>query len=93
MLFRSGVIRAFCAPIPLYYPFWFLRDLFILNIFAKALQMLMDKTPLAGLILSVGAGFNIIPLPFLVSNSSFCMFIMGYYVGRYNGRYEKARSD
>lgn len=79
----EGVIRAFCAPIPLYYPFWFLRDLFILNIFAKALQVLMDKIPLAGLILAVGAGFNIIPLPFLVSNSSFCMFIIGYYVGRY----------
>lgn len=38
-----GLMEAYCAPIPLYYPFWFLRELFILNIAAKVIKICVDK--------------------------------------------------
>lgn len=85
----EGVVRAFCDPIPLYYPFWFLRDLFILNLFARAIQVITARFPFLSLLLVIGTGLNIVSLPFLVSSSSFCMFVMGYYVGRYVGDIRK----
>ncbi len=79
----KGLVRAFYAPIPLYYPFWFLRDLFILNIIAGLIKKCISKMPVVFFIIVIGVGVNVITLPFLVSTSSFCMFTMGYYAGGY----------
>lgn len=79
----EGVLNAYCNPIPLYYPFWFLRDLFILNVFARAIYIIANKFPLISLVLVIGIGLNIIVLPLLVNNASFCLFVLGYYARKY----------
>lgn len=79
----SGVIRAYFAPIPLYYPFWFLRDLFILNVFAGVIKTMINKLPIISMLIMIGVSINIISIPILVSNTSLCMFMMGYYVVKY----------
>lgn len=79
----EGFLRAFLDPMPLYYPFWFLRDLIILNIFAKIVQMIIDKIPWLSLIAIIALYFNIIQIPLLLSNSSFCIFFLSYYFVKY----------
>ena len=82
----QGIVRAYCAPIPLYYPFWFLRDLFILNILAGIIRRMIDKLPILSIIILIFIGFDIIKVPFLVSNSSLYMFAAGRYAVKYWNR-------
>lgn len=77
------IVGAYVNPIPLYYPFWFLHDLFILNIFAAIIKWLIDKVPILFVLFLVLVQCNMVSIPFLVSNNSFCMFSMGYYLVKY----------
>lgn len=79
----SGLLAAYFNPIPLYYPFWFLRDLIILNIFARVIKIMIDKLPIISLIAIIALVFNTIKIPLLVSNESFCMFTLSYYLVKY----------
>ena len=73
----NGVIKAYLDPIPLYYPFWFLRDLFIVNIFAKGIEFLVKRFPIVAVVLMLAIELNLIPIPFVVTGSAFGMFIIG----------------
>lgn len=42
----DDIINAYIGQVPLYYPFWFLKDLFILNILASVFQKILNKFPL-----------------------------------------------
>lgn len=79
----EGIIKAYCDPIPLYYPFWFLRELFILNILASMIRRIVDRLPILSIALLVFLSFDIIKVPFLVGNSSLYMFVLGYYAVKY----------
>lgn len=79
----EGIMGAFLNPMPLYYPFWFLRDLIIINFFAKAIQIFIDKLPLISLIAIIALYFNVVQIPILLSNSSFCLFFLSYYFIKY----------
>ena len=84
----QGIIKAYCAPIPLYYPFWFLRDLLILNILANVIKRIVDMLPVLSMIMLVVLCFDIVKVPFLVSNSSLYMFVLGYYTIKYWSKVE-----
>ncbi|MDE6844974.1 MAG: acyltransferase, partial [Lachnospiraceae bacterium] len=88
----EGIIRAYLAPIPLYYPFWFLRDLFILNILASLIRIVIDKFPVLSMIIIIVLCFDIVKIPLLVSNSSFYMFAIGYYAVKYREGIKKLES-
>ncbi|MCM1135276.1 MAG: acyltransferase family protein [Clostridium sp.] len=71
------VISAFINPMPLYYPFWFLRDLFIVNIFAKIINIIIDKYLILSIYLIAFLYLGEISIPLLVSKESLCMFAIG----------------
>lgn len=85
----EGIISAYCAAIPLYYPFWFLRDLFIVNVFAKLIQITIDKFPRLSILIIIVLCLNLVKIPLLVGNSSFYMFAIGYYGIKYRDRVKK----
>lgn len=85
----DGLIGAYFNPIPLYYPFWFLRELIILNIFARVIKVMIDKFPLVSLIAIIALEFSIVKIPLLLSNESFCMFALSYYLIKYRVNIEK----
>lgn len=85
----KGIFRAYCAAIPLYYPFWFLRDLFLVNVFAKLILITIDKFPRLSILIIIALYLNLVKIPLLVSNSSFYMFAIGYYVIKYRDRVKK----
>lgn len=77
------ILEAYLNPMPLYYPFWFLRDLIILNIFAKGIQIVIDKLPIISFGVMLAVCLNIIHIPILFSNSSLFMFSLSYYLIKY----------
>lgn len=82
----------FIDPYPLLYPTWFLRDLFVLNIFAVVIKKCVDAFPRL-VLLAVGCMWLFpIPVPIIgggkLSGQSFVFFILGYYVVKYNIRME-----
>lgn len=79
----KGIIGAYLNPIPLYYPFWFLHDLFLLNIVANGIKWLIDKFPIIFIVIIIAVQLGFIHLPFLVSKDSFCMFAISYYIVKY----------
>ena len=68
---------------PFVYQFWFLRDLFILNIFFAGIKKLVDKFPLGTFVLSLILWINNINL-YIVSPEAFLFFSLGYYVVKCN---------
>jgi len=68
---------------PFVYQFWFLRDLFILNIFFVGIKKLVDKFPLGTFVLSLILWINNINL-YIVSPEALLFFSLGYYVVKYN---------
>jgi fucose 4-O-acetylase-like acetyltransferase len=68
---------------PFVYQFWFLRDLFILNIFFIGIKNLADKFPLGTLVLMVMLWINNIKI-YIVSPEAFLFFTFGYYMVKYN---------
>ena len=85
----GGLLAAYFNPIPLYYPFWFLRDLIILNVFARAIKIIIDKFPIISLVAIIALVFNAIKIPLLVNNESFCMFALSYYLVKYRVEVKK----
>lgn len=84
---------------PFLYPLWFLRDLFILNIFAYILKFLIDKYPKIILVLlcSLFLFLNVFPCDNfhgMMTVSGFCAWNFGYYIVKYNidiDKYENNR--
>jgi fucose 4-O-acetylase-like acetyltransferase len=68
---------------PFVFQFWFLRDLFILNVFFIIIKKLIDKFPLGMLILISILWVNNVPL-WLVSPAALFFFTLGYYAVKYN---------
>lgn len=79
----KGVVSAYLESIPLYYPFWFLRDLMILNFFAVVIKKAIGRFPVLSALAVILLQMRIIVLPLLSSNSSFCMFALGCYFVKY----------
>lgn len=71
------VYNAFFGPLPLYFPFWFIRDLIVLNILASVLWYITDKVPLISLAAALAIGLSPIPLPFLVNRFALTYWIIG----------------
>jgi fucose 4-O-acetylase-like acetyltransferase len=72
---------------PLVYQFWFLRDLFVLNLLFVIIKKIVDLCPggalVLFLILWVG-GINI----YIVSTGALFFFALGYYIVKYNINYK-----
>ena len=79
-----GIIAAYVNVIPLYYPFWFLRELMILNVFAKLIKIVIDRVPILSLMMILFLEFGPVEIPYLVYNESLCMFALSYYVIKYH---------
>lgn len=73
---------------PALYPMWFLRDLFLLNVFAVPLKKCVDAFPRLVLILLGILWFVPVPVPGIggmeLSGQSFVFFLLGYYVVKYD---------
>jgi fucose 4-O-acetylase-like acetyltransferase len=68
---------------PFVYQFWFLRDLFILNIFFIGIKKLIDKLPLGTFVLILIFWTNNIKI-YIVSSEALLFFTFGYYIVKYN---------
>jgi hypothetical protein len=68
---------------PFVYQFWFLRDLFILNILFAGIKKLTDKFPLGAFVLLLILWINNINI-YIVSPEALLFFSSGYYVVKYN---------
>lgn len=71
------------APYPLVYQFWFIRDLFILNLLFIPIKQLINRFPFGTLIVFAllwVANVN----NFLVSPEALLFFFLGYYIVKYN---------
>jgi surface polysaccharide O-acyltransferase-like enzyme len=72
---------------PLVYQFWFLRDLFILNLLFVIIKKIIDLCPGGAFILFfllwIG-GINI----YIVSTGALFFFALGYYIVKYNVNYK-----
>lgn len=67
------------------YPLWFIRDLFILNVIAKILKIVIDRFPKTCFILIVAALlFNIDSRIFCLATDAITFFCLGYYIVKYN---------
>jgi hypothetical protein len=68
---------------PFVYQFWFLRDLFILNIFFVFIKKIADKFPLGIFVLVAILWTNNVKI-YIVSPEAFLFFTFGYYIVKYN---------
>lgn len=78
----DAYLGVFVRTQPIYYPFWFLRDLFLLHILARVLQRCIDALPIctAGALLLLN--FSPLQLPVL-SERALLFFALGYYLVKY----------
>jgi fucose 4-O-acetylase-like acetyltransferase len=67
---------------PFVYQFWFLRDLFILNLFFIGIKKLVDKFPLGTFMLFLILWVNNIKI-YIVSPEALLFFSLGYYIVKY----------
>jgi surface polysaccharide O-acyltransferase-like enzyme len=74
----TSLIRA-----PYYVPFWFIRDLFILDLLSPIIKRVIEKLPFAAIILCFALWINNIQL-YLVSPEALLFFVLGYYVAKYD---------
>jgi hypothetical protein len=68
---------------PYVYQFWFLRDLFILDIFFIFIKKLVDKFPLGIFVLFSVLWTNNVKL-YIVSPEALLFFTLGYYIVKYD---------
>jgi fucose 4-O-acetylase-like acetyltransferase len=68
---------------PFVYQFWFLRDLFILNIFFVFIKKIVDKFPVGIFVLFFILWTNNIRI-YIVSPAALLFFTFGYYIAKYN---------
>jgi fucose 4-O-acetylase-like acetyltransferase len=71
---------------PLVYPFWFLRDLFILYLLYKLIKKLVDLFPFGTFVILCLLWLNNIKF-YIVSNEALLYFTCGYYVVKYSLNY------
>ncbi|MBO4904693.1 MAG: acyltransferase [Lachnospiraceae bacterium] len=76
----SDVLNAYFGGFPLYYPFWFLKDLFFLNLAASVLKYLVEKLPLLSGILFIVWYYSGYDIPILKSNDSLFYWVIGIYI-------------
>jgi surface polysaccharide O-acyltransferase-like enzyme len=72
---------------PLVYQFWFLRDLFVLNLLFLIIKKIVDRFPGGALVLFFilwTGGVNI----YIVSSAALFFFTLGYYIVKYNIKYK-----
>lgn len=62
---------------------WYVRDLFLLNLLAVPIKKLVDLFPVTMLIMTLAVWIMDLPL-FVVSPYSFCFFVLGYYLVKYD---------
>jgi fucose 4-O-acetylase-like acetyltransferase len=68
---------------PFVYQFWFLRDLFILNLLFVFIKKLVDKFPFGIFVLFLILWTNNIKI-YIVSSEALLFFTFGYYIVKYN---------
>jgi fucose 4-O-acetylase-like acetyltransferase len=68
---------------PFVYQFWFLRDLFILNIFFVFIKKIVDKFPLGIFVMFFIFWVNNINI-YIVSPEALLFFTLGYYIVKYD---------
>jgi hypothetical protein len=72
---------------PLVYQFWFLRDLFVLNLLFVIIKKIVDRCPGGALVLFFilwTGGVNI----YIVDSGALFFFTLGYYIVKYNINYK-----
>ena len=75
---------------PIVYPLWFIRDLFVLNIFATVIKKLVDRFPrIIFTVLILILIFNIKTNLFFFQEKNTIFFIWGYYAVKYKFKFEK----
>lgn len=77
------IIGAYLEAMPYYYPFWFLRDLFVMNIIAGILQWLLERFPIVTVAGTIAIYF-FIDIPVLVENDSFLFFVIGACIAKFD---------
>lgn len=72
---------------PFVYPFWFIRDLFLVNIFASLIKKAVDSNPyISGIILTT---ISIVLMQIGTYGLTLFSFALGYYVIKFNISLEK----
>ncbi|MCR5222291.1 MAG: acyltransferase [Lachnospiraceae bacterium] len=79
----QDVVNAYFGAFPLYYPFWFLKDLFLLNLIAPLFKWLVDKVPLLTGTAVLLWYFSEIPVPLLKANDSLFFWMVGLFLVKY----------
>lgn len=79
----ADVVQAFFAQTPLYYPFWFLKDLFLLNLLASILRILAEKCPVLLMTASAAVYFCKIPIPLLKDSGCIFFWVIGLMLVKY----------
>ena len=72
---------------PLNVPFWFLRDLFILNLFFRVIKKVIDIFPAGSFIMFFILWIGNINI-YIVSPAALFFFALGYYIIKYNINYK-----
>lgn len=70
------------APYPLVYQFWFLRDLFVLNLLFSIIKVIIDKMPLGYFLILILLWINSTNI-YIVSPEALLFFSIGYYIVKY----------
>ncbi|MCR5302438.1 MAG: acyltransferase [Lachnospiraceae bacterium] len=86
--------NAYFGAFPLYYPFWFMRDLFVLNLLASILWIITDRMPFVGLAIGCVIGYSSFPVPFVSERCCILYWICGLLIVKYGfdlDRIEKIR--
>lgn len=84
----NDVLNAYCfnnfEDMPIAYPLWFLRNLFVLNVLAIIIKQVIDRFPV--IMFLVLLGLWLLPPVFLgfYMKQSICFWCFGYYIVRYN---------
>ena len=79
--------------LPILYPLWFMRDLFVLNVFALWIKKIIDKFPKVVLIITCFLWIFVKSTNiFFVNVQAICFFIFGYYYVKNNIHFETTKS-
>ncbi len=82
--FFDAYLGIFERSMPLYYPFWFLKDLILLNLLAVPIGKLVDRFPiLTGIGLLAAYGFGV---HFIIASSYILFWSEGCYLAKYYGK-------
>lgn len=77
-----GINRTGVLYYPFLYPFWFLKDLFILNLAATVIKISIDKMPFLFFIIASGLWLCDLCI-YIVSPEALFFFALGYFIVKY----------